>query len=258
MVLTSKLIRYFAQASLVFVIIFLAGSPRLFAQSNSNIRAEICRDEKPVVDITSPVSDSVTDVPQITLTGSTIRTTQIDISLNNVYSHSVAIGNDGLLSSALTLVEGTNIISLDAYYSCNQETEEYEIVLTYEPRIVPSNGGDSITEVTSPGTIGPGVISSPGAASSETSPESLPERITDNLGITEDDNSEAGSFYSDYVIPIRSWFSLLAVVAVLPPYHLAWLFNAFGWKNTISKRFQLIFRFIAAVFAMLFALILQL
>lgn len=234
------------------------------AQTNSTIRAEVCDTAGPVVTVTAPQSDSVTDSAQVSLTGSTERTSQIDISINGVYAQSLAIDMSNTFSTTIGLVEGTNTIILDSYYSCNQASAEFTVVVTYVPRVVPSNGGDSSTEVLRPGTVAPGIVSNPRAVEETNQPQSLPERIIENLGLDTKPKPRQESFsFNDYIIPIRSWLALLAglllaSVAALPPFHLVWIFNAFGWKNSISKRNQIIFRFIAAVLALLFATILQL
>ncbi len=204
------------------------------ASQNTEIKAEICNNAAPVVTVTHPQSDSVTNDSLIALAGKTERTSQIDISLNDLYSQSVAIGANNTFATTISLQEGINTIALDAYYSCNQQSKVFTIVVTYAPGGSSSNGGDSNTEVVKPGNTVPGIISNPRAPAT-------------NLDY-------------DFVIPLTLWwvyvFLLLLFVIVLPPYLLVWLCAILGIQMVIERWHRMLARLVAAAFVLLFVTIL--
>lgn len=215
--------------------LFTLGAHKGLAQTqqNTEVRAEVCNSAGPVVSFTSPQSDSVTDSRTITLSGTTQRTSQVDVSINGNYSQSLAVDSSNTFTAQVSLQEGTNNISLDAFYSCNQLSQIFTVVVTYSPRVVSSNGSDLSTETIKPGNTAPGIISNPNKS----------------------------SFYTDYVVPIQSWVSVVAaLITVLMVFLLtlllSWIFNKFGQKN-IVKRHNTLLRLIAVILAVIFAIIIQ-
>jgi len=135
------------------IIIFTASSVFLFsavtyAQAGSSIKTTLCDDvSEPTVIIEQPISDSVVDTASAAVSGTTERTTQIDLFVNDNYSHTVTIEDDGSFSTTAPLEKGTNTIRLDAYFSCNQTNTSSAVAITYEPAVVPSDGGSVPTDV---------------------------------------------------------------------------------------------------------------
>lgn len=144
---------------LVFVVL---PSDVVAASSGSTIRTEVCdASSPPVISITSPQTDSIVNQPTITIAGSVVRTSQIDIFINNQYASSVAIGSTNNFSTQTGMTRGTNTIRLDASYSCNNTTASETVVVTYEPSSAPSSGANTSTVTITPSDPGPGIISNP-------------------------------------------------------------------------------------------------
>lgn len=229
------------------------------AQQGTEVRAELCDTTGPAISVVSPQSDSITDTRSVVLSGVTQRTSQLDISINNVYSQSLAIDSSNTFSTELDLTEGTNTISLDAYYSCNQTSQTFSIVITYVPKAVPSNGSDSSTQIIKPGNTVPITISNPNFESSEEAGESIGDRIKDNLGFGLTKSGDRTIY--DYVKPIQSWavltLSVLTAICVfLPTAQLMLIFDKVGFKRTVTHGHWII-RFIAIVLVFIFATIVQ-
>ncbi len=246
-------------AALLAVFSF-AHIPAVYAQAtdNSEIRAEICYASGPQVLVSSPQSDSVTNDRVVVLAGTTQRTSQIDILLNTQYSQSVVPNTDGSFSILLTLQNGTNTITLSAYYSCNLQTSVTSVVVSYVPQSATGTGQDASTAIIRPGNVKPGVISNPNDLYDVPPESNLPGRVKDNLGFG---NAQNGG-ENDQVVIARSWFGLVVTVlatsiALLPTGYLCELFKFLRWKTIPKKRDQYILRFIAALIALIFATIVQ-
>ena len=80
----------------------------------------------PTLSVTSPVNGLVTNTAAITVTGTTNDATsspvKVTIKLNNGTAESVTVGTDGSFSKALTLVAGTNTITVVATDSAGKST----------------------------------------------------------------------------------------------------------------------------------------
>lgn len=136
------------QLIIVFVAGVILGGTSMVLAQDTNVRTTLCdATSAPQITVTSPLSDSVVDEIPLELIAITTRTTQIDIFINNAYSHSVAITPDGDLQTTVSLQEGDNTIRLDSYFSCNQTTANDTLVVTYIPKVVPSDGGNTDTDV---------------------------------------------------------------------------------------------------------------
>jgi hypothetical protein len=170
----------------------------------------------PDIQVVSPKSDSIVSDPRITLSGTTTRTTQIEVYINNVYSESLSVNPDGPFFTQATLNEGTNTIRLEAYFSCNHTTSSRSVVVTYEPQVTPSPGEDTDTNV--PGGIEiPPTISSPGVPVklvAKEQPSSSTERIIENLQFG-GGNPETTSVYEEAIKPLAGWVVLGATIASL-------------------------------------------
>lgn len=173
----------------------------VFAQSA--IKATICDPDGPEIHVSEPVSDSVVNMPYITIKGTTQRTSQIDVFVNNEYAHSTALALNNPFNIEVSLGRGTNTIRLDAYYSCNQTKRSITLVLTYDPDVAP---GSSTTKVTPPGDYQPDVISNP----------SNPPKFFSRDGLTDKIKT---SFWPDasrsIVIPLFNWLLLLIMCVLL-------------------------------------------
>ena len=224
-------------------LLFSAVNSGLYAQS-SQINATLCDTSGPELQIDSPASDSVVNQPSIVLKGSSQRTTQIDIYINNVYSQTVAVGLDGLFETILVVNSGTNTIDLKAHYSCNQTTKFYQLVITYSAAgELPTQADD--TAIIKPGSTRPLFVTSDPEESSASS--SIVENISRNF-----------SFKYSLVRPIISWVSLIvAAVGLLlfiKPRKTVWIL---GYKHELGTRAVIIIRLAGVLITVIFATIVQ-
>ena len=202
-------------ASLVLASIFLFSSTNVSAQGSS-VRAVICDTTGPSLVISQPVSDTVTSQLETVITGTTERTTQIDIYINNVYSHSVALAINDPLYIPVRLQRGTNTIRLEAFFSCNHTNQSYNLVVSYEPGAVPGAASTSLAD------------SKRAASSNSGSGDSILERIKDNLNLT-----DKKTYPSSFVVPLGNW--LLLLVGLLA---IAMMLVPSSWINLIDKLFH--------------------
>lgn len=91
--------------------------------------------------ITSPQSDSIVNEPKLSISGDVTYISQIDFFIDDVYSHTVALGYSATeFSSPVSLMPGTHTIKLTATDSCSQAMYADSVVVTYEPTTQPSVG----------------------------------------------------------------------------------------------------------------------
>ena len=189
-------------------------SSSVYAQS-TEIKATLCDTNGPDIDVTQPASDSVVNNPKITVSGNVTRTSQLDIYINNIYSQSVAISQSNPdFSIDIFLDKGTNTIRLEAFYSCNNTSNNSEVVVTYEPGSKPSEGKDTNTKTTEPGQTRPLTVNNPATDDAKTPGEVIftwPERFRQYFSF---DNP-------DYVVPVFSWIvllllTILTILVLLP------------------------------------------
>lgn len=202
---------------------------RAYAAEDSRVNATLCDStSQPVVTVTNPSSLSVaTNVPNLTISGTTVRTSQIDVSLNGVYTSSVAVGSDETFTITVGLQQGDNTIALHAYFSCNNTSTDTTVIATYSPAVTPpvdNNPGTTIDQTPhNGGTVTNGVNSGQDSAqnhSSDTERQSSSERdgVTDrikqNLGI----GKQGEGYRSDLAhfrvvgLLIISWLALVVVI----------------------------------------------
>lgn len=114
----------------------------------STIRATLCdATSTPEITIFEPESDSIVDTTPLVIQGSALRTTQIDVFVNNAFNRTVVIDDDGPFQAEADLQEGTNTVRLEAQFACNQTSAAYNLILTYEPKVGPSPGENVDTEI---------------------------------------------------------------------------------------------------------------
>lgn len=192
--------------------------------SDSDVYSILCDGvSAPDVQVVSPVSDSVVNNPNISLNGTTNRTTQIEVHVNNTYSQSLSVNPDGPFNTTVSLQEGTNTIRLEAYFSCNHTTANFSVVVTYEPQVTPSPGTDTDTNVPGGGVVIPPTISNPYAVIPADEPVDKPsfvERISEKLTFG-GAPGETKDIYEAVIEPITSWLAvgalIVSVVALVSP-----------------------------------------
>ncbi len=257
---------------LVVVIALLSAQGTLFAvNSGSTINAEICDNSPPVVTITSPVSDSIVNQPSVTLAGSTLKTSQIDIFVNNQYSSSIAIDSSQSFSRVLSLHVGTNTIRLRAIYSCNNTTTDKTVVISYVPTSTPGAGSETSTVTITPSDPGPGIISNPqysnkfdsgiGISRSQkdgAEKKTITERLSNNFGFSRPNGLEWEYDFTWLAVVKASWllFAIaLLIIFFLSTAQLSWLFAYFGFGKDTTLLWRRLFRFLALLLSFLFVIL---
>lgn len=117
---------------------------------DNDVGAVVCGVGAPgaTIDITQPNDDSVVSQALTTFRGSINNTSQIDIEIDGTYSNTVAIGsNQVTFATDINLTVGTHTIKITAYDICGGQNADDSIVITYTPKVDPSNGGTTETEV---------------------------------------------------------------------------------------------------------------
>ncbi len=129
--------------------------------TSSTIATIVCpTGQSSTVSVTSPVSDSTINQPQVQLKGVATRGTQIEVRLDDVYSSTIPLGIlQQSFSVPLTLTAGTHDIKLTINDVCGVQDGVTHIVLTYQPQAVPSNG-QSVTTSTIASAINGAAINS--------------------------------------------------------------------------------------------------
>lgn len=120
------------------------------AQSGSNnVQVMVCpQPSESSLNITAPQSDSVVDAPKLTISGVVEHISQIDFFIDDTYNHTQALGFSAAdFTSTVTLSPGTHTLKLVASDSCSQTVHEKTLVVTYEPKVLPSVGSTVDTTV---------------------------------------------------------------------------------------------------------------
>ncbi len=183
-----------------------------FAQQGSQIGAVLCSTETPDLQVTEPVSDSVTDLPTVQIEGMALYTSQIDVMVNGQYSHSVAIGFDSILQTQVSLQEGTNTINLQAYFSCNGTNSELDIIIDYQPAVSPTNPGSVVTQVVSSDTTTANLNNN---LSSGTVTSQIIDTIKEKLGLEDETDDFDEAIDKSYVNTAFNWVLFLTILTLL-------------------------------------------
>lgn len=127
----------------VGVLLFWRG-PAALAQS-SVINATLCDTRGPDIAVIEPINGSTVSTGSVQLRATSTRTTQVDIYINGIYSHTVALAYDDMLNTPLALRSGENAIEIRAHFSCNQTSAVFELTVYFDPEAQGSavdQGGD--------------------------------------------------------------------------------------------------------------------
>ncbi len=235
---------------------------KVFAQTGSTtVGAILCDTQGPDLQITAPVSDTSTSSQVISIQGMAYRTSQIDIYLNNVYDHSVAIGFDAVLQTPVSLIEGTNTIKLQAFFSCNGTSSDSTLIIRYQPEVVPVPI-EPTTVVTGLGDqSGVSKRGNSNYSQQDSTVGEIIQRIKDKLNISEDSDKFSPDTDKSYVKKSFHLPTFLAIVALLSlfAYSVVVIFNfiqngvlsfgiVFKRKHVFTKLIILMVIFLAALF----------
>jgi len=137
-----------------WVALLLPGSSVL-AQGGGAVNVMVCpQPHESSFVVATPPSDSTVDEPKLSLAGSVVYISQIDFFIDDVYNHTQALGyGSSDFVSTLTLAPGTHTLKLVASDSCSQTTHEQVLIITYQPKVVASNGGAVVTELDNGETV---------------------------------------------------------------------------------------------------------
>jgi hypothetical protein len=144
--------------------------------SAMTIGAIVCNSNSgAVVTVASPVSDSTVNQPTFLVSGSVTSATQIEVRIDDVYNSTISIGlSQTQFLFSVTLTQGTHTISLLANDVCAVHDGTANLVITFDPSIVPTPGSDVPTDTTPTltpdgsafvGNIAPGLSVPPAKAS---------------------------------------------------------------------------------------------
>lgn len=225
------------------------------AQQSTQVGAIICHSESPDLQISEPLSDSVTGTPTIPIEGTALYTSQIDILVNGQYSHSVAIGFDSVLQTDVSLQEGTNTITLQAYFSCNNTSADLDIIVDYQPAVTPTTPGNIDTQVSS--SSGSSIVSS--SQESTSGIAQIFENVKEKLGLEDSSDSEESPSQQSYVTSAFNWMVFLAILVLVgmifaPAAIIEKVVAIFALQqNSIIKHPHRFVRFLIVFFALLLA-----
>lgn len=141
----------FVLAAFISVAAVMAFTNESVAAQDTGSRVEVmvCPDPSgSSIAVAQPASDSIVSEPKVMVSGSVVYISQIDFFIDNVYNNTLALGSaDKSFTSQVTLSPGTHTLRIVATDSCSQTTHTENIVVTYEPTILPSAGRDVETTV---------------------------------------------------------------------------------------------------------------
>lgn len=206
---TNRVLLCIALVSICAALITVSSS---IAQQGSQVGAVLCSTETPDLQITEPLSDSVTDLPTVQIEGTALFTSQVDVVINGQYSHSVAVGFDSLLLTQASLQQGTNTITLQAYFSCNGTNAEVDIIVDYQPAVIPSNPNNLDTSVVTSGS-GLTAQSQDGRLSSFAT--QVTESIKEKLGLEQVGDDTEFTAKRSYVSAAFNWVIFLTILSLL-------------------------------------------
>lgn len=106
------------------------------------------------VKIDEPRDDSVINSPTVTLRGTVMNTSQIEVSVDGAYTKTIAVGaNQTSFETSLDVTQGTHTIRLAASATCQAADATDDVVLTYQPIDAPTNGSTTPTQIEESGVI---------------------------------------------------------------------------------------------------------
>lgn len=144
----------FASCCVVLCLFVASVLPVTVTAADSKVGASLfSTTDPPTVTVDTPPPTSTTNNPQLTISGTTINTTEIRIYLNgNLVATLDATW--GSFSTVITLPEQTSTILIVAYSSYSDLTTETTRIVTYLPAVTP--GEDDDDDGGSDGDNGPG------------------------------------------------------------------------------------------------------
>jgi hypothetical protein len=120
-------------------IVFLSVAGLRVAAQSTTINATLCDHQGPEIIFVTPVDKSTVNQGSVLLHAATLRTTQVDIYVNAVYSHTTALAYGEDLETEIALNEGENKIELRAHFSCNQTSGIFDFTLYYDRNAEPGS-----------------------------------------------------------------------------------------------------------------------
>lgn len=115
-------------------------APAKVSATDSKVGASLfSTTDPPTVTVDTPPPTSTTNNPQLTISGTTVNTTEIKVYLNGVLVATLDT-TWGTFSTTITLPEQTSTILLSAYSSYSDQTTEITRIVTYLPAVTPGDG----------------------------------------------------------------------------------------------------------------------
>lgn len=127
----------------------LAGGSAHAEGADSRVEVMVCPTADQVhLSITQPTSDSVVSESKLAISGMTNFVSQVDIYVDTAYNNTIALSYaDTSFTSDVSLRPGTNTVKIVATGTCGVTTAEESVIITYQPKVQASVGGDVPTIV---------------------------------------------------------------------------------------------------------------
>jgi hypothetical protein len=196
------------------------------------------------INITEPFNDSVVNQSALGIRATTSRTSQVVVTVDGAYNSTVALAsNQTELSTNVVLPVGTHTITLTASEICGGNDATDEIVVTYQPEVLPSNGTTTPTTVTDAADEGTIIITDNGIGQSPDDPtpitplialvQSVTTGISSAIGLdaTINNGSVPAATGSVRVVLTVAAVSLIATASSIAPVML----HALSGVNNSSK-----------------------
>lgn len=245
-------------AAAVYTLVF---SQSTLAQQ-SQVSTTICDTQPPTISITQPLEGATLATSTIAVQGSIERASSLTLQRNGTTVTTIPISFSSNFNIPLTLEEGSNVIELEAQFTCNDTNASESVTVQYEPSVTPPDpdpeqpgpGGGG----TSPGDTGGGFI--PGVPITGIGP--IIDRIKDNLSGKPDDTT-GEEYERSYVVLVRSWLASvlgvsLLIAALLPRHHYRRIGKRLGFNVSNPVMALLVFRLIFLTSAIVALITLQL
>lgn len=146
--------------------LFLAGlfmslgilTPAQSVAAQSNVQVVICRDTQPAtLSVASPKSDSVVSAATLVVSGVVSQSHQLEVYVDGAFNSIESLPPDAsTYTTSIQMSPGTHVVKLVAVDACQVKNAAVELIVTYQPVSVPSNGSQVPTVVQ--GMVGVGEV----------------------------------------------------------------------------------------------------
>jgi hypothetical protein len=124
-------------------------TPIHYVAAQSNVQVVVCRDTQPAaLSVTSPKSDSVVGTPTLIVSGAVSQSHQLEVYVDGAFNSIESLPPDvSIYTTSIQLSPGTHTVKLVAVDACQIDNAAVELIVTYQPVSVPSNGNQVPTVI---------------------------------------------------------------------------------------------------------------